>query len=137
MATLWLKYADAHVRVSGEDLRRINKTSIPLPGEDDTYWGTLGVVHELHCLVNTGILTNMWARLTVILETYSPVHLQGPLLSESNLPPRNAEPLAHKYVTTLSLLAREPQHTEEGLTYCQDTALRFSVSPQCAEAMFL
>ncbi|KAI0432183.1 hypothetical protein F5Y09DRAFT_354186 [Xylaria sp. FL1042] len=43
-----VKYS--HVRVSGEDLRRVNKTSIPLPGEKDTYWGILGVIHELHCL---------------------------------------------------------------------------------------
>ncbi|KAI0396794.1 hypothetical protein F5Y17DRAFT_417825 [Xylariaceae sp. FL0594] len=41
---------DMHVRVSGEYLRSINKTSIPLPDEEDTYWGTLSVNHEVHCL---------------------------------------------------------------------------------------
>lgn len=53
------KSTDAHVRVSGEDLRRINKTSIPLPDEEDTYWGTLGVIHELHCLVSISLYMHM------------------------------------------------------------------------------
>lgn len=46
-----LTLPDSHVRVSGEDLQRINKTSIPLPSEENAYWATLGVTHELHCLV--------------------------------------------------------------------------------------
>lgn len=41
-----------HIKVSGEDLRAINKTSIALPDENDMYWGTLSVNHEIHCLVS-------------------------------------------------------------------------------------
>ncbi|KAI1337282.1 hypothetical protein F5Y15DRAFT_418047 [Xylariaceae sp. FL0016] len=41
---------DMHVRVSGDDLRAIGKTSIALPDEDGTFWGTLGVNHEIHCI---------------------------------------------------------------------------------------
>ncbi|KAF3004009.1 hypothetical protein E8E14_008793 [Neopestalotiopsis sp. 37M] len=41
---------DMHIKVSGEDLRAINKTSIALPDENDMYWGTLSVNHEIHCL---------------------------------------------------------------------------------------
>ncbi|KAF4624107.1 hypothetical protein G7Y89_g14064 [Cudoniella acicularis] len=39
-----------NVRVSGDDLRRINKTSIPVPGEEDSYWAALSMMHELHCV---------------------------------------------------------------------------------------
>ncbi|KAI0886730.1 uncharacterized protein GGS22DRAFT_199093 [Annulohypoxylon maeteangense] len=40
----------SNIRVSGEDLRKVNKTSIPMPGENDSYWVELSVVHELHCI---------------------------------------------------------------------------------------
>ncbi|KAI0893054.1 hypothetical protein F4806DRAFT_220695 [Annulohypoxylon nitens] len=40
----------SNIRVTGEDLRKINKTSIPMPGEEDSYWVELSVVHELHCI---------------------------------------------------------------------------------------
>ncbi|KAL2014511.1 hypothetical protein VTN00DRAFT_2036 [Thermoascus crustaceus] len=40
----------SNVWVSGEELRKINKTSIPIPGEEDKYWVELSVVHELHCI---------------------------------------------------------------------------------------
>ncbi|KAK8057510.1 hypothetical protein PG996_011447 [Apiospora saccharicola] len=40
----------SNIRVSGEDLRKVNKTSIPMPGEEDSYWVELSVVHELHCI---------------------------------------------------------------------------------------
>ncbi|PYI34944.1 hypothetical protein BP00DRAFT_462874 [Aspergillus indologenus CBS 114.80] len=38
------------IAVSGEDLRRINKTSIPIPGAKDSYWVDLSITHELHCI---------------------------------------------------------------------------------------
>ncbi|KAJ6784909.1 hypothetical protein PWT90_02382 [Aphanocladium album] len=40
----------SNVWVSGEELSKINKTSIPVPGEEDKYWVELSVVHELHCI---------------------------------------------------------------------------------------
>ncbi|KND91180.1 hypothetical protein TOPH_04039 [Tolypocladium ophioglossoides CBS 100239] len=40
----------SHLRLSREELRRIDQTSIPLPDEEDAYWGMLGATHELHCL---------------------------------------------------------------------------------------
>jgi hypothetical protein len=43
---------DSNIRVSGADLAKINKTSIPMPGEEDSYWVELSVVHELHCIVS-------------------------------------------------------------------------------------
>lgn len=46
----------SNIRVSGEDLRKVNKTSIPMPGEDDSYWVELSVVHELHCIVSLKLI---------------------------------------------------------------------------------
>ncbi|PMD16630.1 hypothetical protein NA56DRAFT_692412 [Hyaloscypha hepaticicola] len=39
-----------NIRVSGEDLRRINMSSIAVPGEEDSYWVALSAMHELHCV---------------------------------------------------------------------------------------
>ncbi|PWY74370.1 hypothetical protein BO70DRAFT_105310 [Aspergillus heteromorphus CBS 117.55] len=38
------------IAVSGDDLSRLNKTSIPIPGAKDSYWVDLSVTHELHCI---------------------------------------------------------------------------------------
>ncbi|PYH44305.1 oxidase ustYa family protein [Aspergillus saccharolyticus JOP 1030-1] len=40
----------SNIWVTGEELSKINKTSIPVPGEEDKYWVELSVVHELHCI---------------------------------------------------------------------------------------
>ncbi|KAH8890341.1 hypothetical protein GQ53DRAFT_824490 [Thozetella sp. PMI_491] len=40
----------SNVKVSAEDVRAINKTSIEIPTDPGMVWATLGVNHELHCL---------------------------------------------------------------------------------------
>ncbi|KAJ5951160.1 uncharacterized protein N7479_009573 [Penicillium vulpinum] len=40
----------SNIWVTGEELSKINKTSIPVPDEEDKYWVELSVVHELHCI---------------------------------------------------------------------------------------
>ncbi|KAK7960803.1 hypothetical protein PG988_012017 [Apiospora saccharicola] len=50
--------AYSNIRVSGEDLRKVNKTSIPMPGEEDSYWVELSVVHELHCINPPNLVIN-------------------------------------------------------------------------------
>ncbi|KAK0636392.1 hypothetical protein B0T17DRAFT_571227, partial [Bombardia bombarda] len=39
-----------NIRVQDEDLRKINRTSVPLNDEKGGYLVTLDVFHELHCL---------------------------------------------------------------------------------------
>jgi len=41
---------DQNIRVQEEDLRRINRTGIPLNDQEGGYLATLDVFHELHCL---------------------------------------------------------------------------------------
>lgn len=46
-----LTTVDVNFRVSGEVLERLNRTSVPIPGESDGYFAQMAVMHELHCLV--------------------------------------------------------------------------------------
>lgn len=43
---------DISLRVSGEELRRSNQSSVELP-EGGGYMAWLGVFHELHCIVSS------------------------------------------------------------------------------------
>ena len=43
------RFSDMNIRVSTEELRQVNRTSIPL-GNGGGYYGQMGVFHELHCL---------------------------------------------------------------------------------------
>lgn len=52
-----------HVRLSEEDLRAINQTSVPLGSGG--YLGMLGVYHELHCVVsaiNSSIICSLYTK---------------------------------------------------------------------------
>ena len=44
--------ADTNMRISEEDLRKVNRSSIPL-GNGGGYYGEMAVFHELHCLVSS------------------------------------------------------------------------------------
>lgn len=43
-----VKYSN--IRVTAEDLRKINKTSVQLSDGSGLYWSGLNVHHQLHCL---------------------------------------------------------------------------------------
>lgn len=40
----------SNIRVTAEDLRRINRTSVQLSDGSGMYWSGLNVHHQLHCL---------------------------------------------------------------------------------------
>ena len=43
---------DTNLRIIGEDLEQVNRSSIPL-GNGGGYYGEMAVFHELHCLVGS------------------------------------------------------------------------------------
>ena len=53
-----IQFVDSNIWVNGDDLKKVNKTSIPVPGEEDKYWVELSVVHELHCIVSLKCCVN-------------------------------------------------------------------------------
>jgi hypothetical protein len=73
---------DTNIRVSGEDLRRINMSSIAVPGEEDSYWVALSAMHELHCVVSQNFLILSLAEQP--LETSPAIQLSRLLFSESD-----------------------------------------------------
>jgi hypothetical protein len=68
------------VKVSGEDLSRVGVTSLALK-DGSGFLATLGVYHELHCLVSFSGITSLIQDLALIqAETIAYVVLPGPLL---------------------------------------------------------
>ena len=52
---LKLMNADINIRLSSTEMRRLNQTSLAL-SDGSGHLGTLGVYHELHCLVSMNLL---------------------------------------------------------------------------------
>ena len=81
---------DAEIRVSAEDLRKINRTSVAF-ADGSGYLATLDVMHQLHCVVRPFPLLTLFPfhiKMSVgqsvgnRVEPYPEVHLHGTLSAE-------------------------------------------------------